>query len=322
MKHYPLRFYPILKERIWGGKRLATELGKATPSEKTGESWELSGVDGDVSIVSNGPLKGKSLTEVIASAPETWLGTKTIAKYGTEFPILIKFIDAASDLSIQVHPDDDLAAKRHNSFGKNEMWYIMDAEKDARLILGFDKPVTREEYLQNLKANTLTEILMEQPVQEGDAFFIHAGMIHAIGGGIMLAEIQQTSDVTYRLYDYNRKDADGNTRELHTEQALDAIDFNAVQPKPATYKKLENTANELITTPYFQTRYIRVKGSMELFKRPRPTFSIFMGTKGSIEITTSQGAQKLAKGQTLLIPAATDWVSLTSDSGEMLDITI
>ena len=322
MTYYPITFYPILKERIWGGNRLATELGKESPSDKTGESWELSGVDGDVSVVANGPLKGKSLKEVIATAPETWLGAETIARYGTEFPILIKFIDAASDLSIQVHPDDDLAAKRHDSFGKNEMWYVMDAEKDARLILGFDKPVTREEYLQHLKANTLTEILMEQPVEAGDAFFIHAGMIHAIGGGIMLAEIQQTSDVTYRLYDFNRRDAEGNTRELHTDLALDAIDFNAVKPKPVEYDKSKNTANDLISTPYFQSRFIQVEGSMGLFSSPRPSFSIFMGIKGQVEISSPEGAFTLARGQTVLIPAATKRLSLQSDYGEMLDITI
>lgn len=322
MNPYPLTFVPILKERIWGGSRLGTVLGKNVHAEGIGESWEISGVPGDVSVVANGPLKGKSLDEVLQSDPRAWLGKKVVDAHGKNFPILIKFIDAAKDLSIQVHPDDQLAGKRHNSFGKNEMWYIMDADKDARLILGFKEKVKESEYLKHLDQDTLPNILKAQPVQPGEAFFIHAGMIHAIGGGILLAEIQQTSDVTYRLYDYNRRDSEGNTRELHTEQALEAIDFDAVQPKPIQYKAELNTVNAMVETPYFTTNFVPVKGQMALFKSQRDAFTIVMGIKGAVSIGSPEGEVTIKAGQTVLLPATTQSVILKADYGEVLDISI
>jgi mannose-6-phosphate isomerase len=222
---YPLKFYPILKERLWGGTKLGDILGKPLQNTITGESWELSGVEGDVSVVSNGELAGTSLKDLISEDPDGILGRSVGDRFGKEFPILIKFIDAKQDLSIQLHPDDELARIRHNSFGKTEMWYIMDSDEDAQLIVGFKRTVTKEEYLESLKNDRLTDLLNYESVREGDAFLINPGKVHAIGAGTLLAEIQQTSDITYRVFDFNRRDKNGNLRELHTDLALDAIDF-------------------------------------------------------------------------------------------------
>lgn len=322
MDIYPVTFYPILKERIWGGVKLKTELGKDIPGDNIGESWEISGVEGDVSVVANGPLQGKSLQELIEAHPEAWLGKEVVTQFGAQFPILIKFIDAATDLSIQVHPDDKLAEERHGSFGKNEMWYIMDADRDSRLILGFEEEVSKAEYKERLNNGELQEILMELPVKRGDAFFIHAGLVHAIGGGILLAEIQQTSDITYRLYDYDRKDAEGNSRELHTELALDAIDFKAIKPTAVEYPRKSNASNNLINTPFFKTEYVHVDGKLELFSNPRKSFTILMGVGGNANISTDLGDFELRKGNTLLIPAITSKLALEANGAEVLDISI
>jgi mannose-6-phosphate isomerase len=212
MALYPFKFEPILKERLWGGTKLKTVLGKPIANDITGESWELSGVAGDVSVIANGPLAGTSLKQLIATQAEALLGKEVVARFGQEFPILIKFIDAKQDLSIQLHPNDALAKKRHGSFGKTEMWYIMDADPGAKLIVGFNKDVTREEYASHLQENKLPDLLNYEPVEQGDTFFINTGKIHAIGAGVLLAEIQQTSDITYRVFDFNRKDKMGNLR--------------------------------------------------------------------------------------------------------------
>ncbi|MCL4162945.1 UNVERIFIED_CONTAM: hypothetical protein GTU68_029289, partial [Idotea baltica] len=224
MNIYPLKFIPILKERLWGGTKLRDVLGKPIESDITGESWEISTVKGDVSIVSNGEFADISLQNLIDQYPEELLGKRVLERFGKEFPILIKFIDAKQDLSIQLHPNDELARKRHNSFGKTEMWYIMDADSDAKLIVGFNKDISKSEYSKSLEENRLLELLNYEKVKEGDTFFINTGKIHAIGAGVLLAEIQQTSDVTYRVFDFNRKDKNGDLRELHTELARDAID--------------------------------------------------------------------------------------------------
>ena len=222
---YPLKFRPIFKEKIWGGSKLRNQLFKNTSSDKTGESWEISGVEGNISVVDNGFLQGKSLNDIISEYKESLLGKKIYNKFGTEFPLLIKFIDADDDLSIQVHPDDNTAKKRHKSFGKTEMWYVIDADKNAELITGVCKNTNKGEYSELLLNKQLKTILNFEKVKKGDVFFIPAGRIHAICKGILLAEIQQTSDITYRIYDWDRKDDTGNERELHTESAIDVIDF-------------------------------------------------------------------------------------------------
>ena len=205
MNLYPLTFTPIFKERIWGGEKLQKELQKPVNQPLIGESWEISTVKGDISIINNGHLRGTSLQALIEESPEALLGTKVYKQFGKDFPLLIKFIDAAQDLSIQVHPNDELAKKRHNSFGKTEMWYIMDSAPEASIIIGFNKDVTQEEYQKYLSEKTLTQLLNYEKISRGDMFFILAGKIHAIGAGVLLAEIQQTSDITYRVYDFDRK---------------------------------------------------------------------------------------------------------------------
>jgi len=225
---YPIKFQPILKDKIWGGPRLKDILNKSTESDKCGESWEISSVQGNLSIVRNGFLTGNNLQELIEVYMGDLVGDKIYSLFGIEFPLLIKFIDANDILSVQVHPDDELARVRHDAYGKTEMWYIIDAEENAELIAGFNRDLNRETYIRHLQGKTLKEILNFEKVRKGDVFFTPAGRVHAVGAGILLAEIQQTSDITYRIYDWERVDDKGNPRELHTELALDALDFKFI----------------------------------------------------------------------------------------------
>ena len=299
---YPLQFDPILKERIWGGEKLKTLLNKPITSKITGESWELSTVNGDVSVINNGSLKGKSLTTIINEFPSAILGTKVHQQFGTEFPLLFKYLDAQQDLSIQVHPNDELAKKRHNSFGKTEMWYVMQADEDARLIVGFKEDSNKEEYLKNLENKSLESILNSVQTKSGDVFFLETGTVHAIGAGMVVAEIQQTSDITYRLYDFDRKDANGNTRELHIDLALDAINYNKVQTE-RTYSNIENQSNTIVDCPYFTTNFIPLNGSVEVDKNGS-SFIVYMCVEGRFELEHNNIKYQYKKGDTVLIPAA------------------
>jgi mannose-6-phosphate isomerase len=275
MKLYPLQFEPILKERIWGGTKLKTLLNKPISSNITGESWEISTVENDVSVVVNGSLKGKSLNELINEFPEAVLGTKVYAQFGKQFPLLFKYIDAREDLSIQLHPNDELAKKRHNSFGKTEMWYVMQADTDARLIVGFKEKSSPEEYIKNLNNKTLLSILDTKKVEQGDVFMLDTGTIHAIGAGIVIAEIQQTSDITYRVYDFDRVNAYGKTRELHIDLALEALNYEKIQAQ-RFYSNTENVANEIVNCNYFTTNFIPLDGNIEIREAgvlPKPFFS-------------------------------------------------
>lgn len=298
---YPLQFKPILKERIWGGTKLKTVLNKPVVSDKTGESWEISTVEGDVSVVSNGVLKGKSLNDLIDSNPEAILGTEVYKKFGKQFPLLFKYLDAREDLSIQVHPNDKLAKKRHNSFGKTEMWYVMQADEDSELIVGFRKNSNSQEYLENLKNKTLLSILDEVKVKMGDVFFLETGTVHAIGAGLVIAEIQQTSDITYRLYDFDRTDSQGNTRELHIDLALEAINYNKIDTKK-NYNKVVNQSNTIVDCPYFTTNFLPLDGKVELNKTGQ-TFTVFMCVDGSFEIEYNNTKIEYKKGDTVLMPA-------------------
>lgn len=307
-KIYPLQFEPILKERIWGGEKLKTVLNKPITSKITGESWELSTVEGDVSVVANGELKGKSLTELINDLPDEILGTAVYKRFGKQFPLLFKYLDAREDLSIQVHPNDELAKERHNSFGKTEMWYIMQADQDARIIVGFKEDSGKEEYLQNLNNKSLTSILDDIKAQAGDVFFLETGTVHAIGAGLVVAEIQQTSDITYRLYDFDRKDAQGNTRELHVDLALDAINYNKVDTYKK-YDKAENESNVIVDCPYFTTNFIPLNGEKKVGKNGE-SFTVLMCIEGDFEITIENETYPYQKGDTVLIPAAIQKYSL------------
>ncbi|MCF6358465.1 MAG: class I mannose-6-phosphate isomerase, partial [Draconibacterium sp.] len=233
---YPLKFKPILLDKIWGGDRINTILNKDLGElPNCGESWEISGVEGNISLVENGFLAGNNLQEIIEIYMGDLVGDSVFKKFGEEFPLLIKFIDAQQDLSIQVHPNDELSKKRHNAYGKTEMWYIIDAKEDALINSGFEGEVTKEQYLKYVEKGNLTDLLHFDKVVEGDVFFIPAGRVHAIGKGVLVAEIQQTSDVTYRIFDYNRKDDKGNLRELHTKLAVDAIDFSYLEEYKTKY---------------------------------------------------------------------------------------
>ncbi|WP_324028338.1 mannose-6-phosphate isomerase [Maribacter sp. BPC-D8] len=319
---HPLKFRPILKERLWGGTKLKEVFGKPIESDITGESWELSTVKGDISVVANGSLAGKSLQDLIESNAEELLGKSVVERFGKEFPILIKFIDAKQDLSIQLHPNDALAKERHNSFGKTEMWYIMDADPKAELIVGFNKDVTKEEYAESIDNDTLLDLLNYEEVKEGDTFFINTGKIHAIGAGVMLAEIQQTSDVTYRVFDFNRKDKDGNLRELHTELALDAVDYEKKDDFKVSYGHEKNEVNTMVDCPYFKTNFIELTENLDLDTTQRDSFTIFMCVGGEAKISTAEGEVSIKSGETALLPASTQKISLKSTGAKLLEVTI
>ena len=302
MSFYPLQFEPILKERIWGGTKLKSYLNKPITSEITGESWEISTVENDVSIVANGDFKGKSLNELIEAYPNEILGTKVYAKFGKQFPLLFKYLDAREDLSIQLHPNDELAQKRHNSFGKTEMWYVMQADADARLIVGFKEKSSPEEYIQHLENKTLLHILDSKKVKPGDVFMLNTGTIHALGAGILIAEIQQTSDITYRVYDFDRVDANGNPRELHVDLALEALNYDKVEAQ-RFYEKQENISNEVINCQYFTTHFIPLNGNLKVDKK-NDSFTVYMCVDGHFELSFDGKTSAYQKGDTVLIPAS------------------
>ena len=322
MNFYPLKFQPILKERLWGGTKLKDVLGKPIENDITGESWELSTVSGDISVVSNGELSGKSLQELIEEFPEQVLGKSVFERFGTDFPILIKFIDAKKDLSIQLHPNDDLAKERHNSFGKTEMWYVMDADNDAELIVGFNKDVSKEEYANSLENDTLLELLNYEKVNEGDTFFINTGKIHAIGAGVLLAEIQQTSDITYRVFDFNRKDKNGNLRELHTDLALDAIDYSKKDDFKVNYSNTKNKANDMVNCPYFKTNFLDLSQDLIQDIEQRDSFTIYMCVGGSATIMNDFGSVDIEKGQTTLVAAESGSITIKTEGAKLLEVTI
>lgn len=286
-------------------------LGKRLPSGKRiGESWELSGLGGDLSVVANGYLAGNDIEELIEIYMGDLVGDAVYEKFGVEFPLLIKFIDAAEALSIQVHPDDALAAERHNAYGKTEMWYVLDSDPGARLFLGFDRDVDRDEYLASVENGTLPDMLASTEVKPGDAYFIPAGTIHSIGGGIMLLEIQQTSDITYRVFDWNRTDENGNSRELHTGLALDAIDFSRRDDLDITAPPKRDEAVPMQSCGYFATSLLSVNGSMTRPYVGLDSFVIYVCVDGSADMVWEGGREKIAKGETVLIPAEIDEMTL------------
>jgi mannose-6-phosphate isomerase len=305
MQLYPIKFTPIAKETIWGGNKLKTVLSKDFSSEKQiGESWEISGVKNDISIVANGHLKGESLNKLIVDLGARLLGDKVYQRFGNEFPLLIKFIDANDALSIQVHPDDKLAKERHNSFGKTEIWYVLDAEKDANLIVGFNQEVDKKIYQQKLDAGKLEDILNAEKVENGSCYFIPAGRVHAIGKGILLAEIQQTSDITYRMYDWNRVDKLGKSRELHTELAVDAIDYTQEKEYATQYAAEINKTTELASCAYFTTNRLVFDKLYDCNYSELDSFVIFICLDGEFEIDyNNQEKTRVKKGESVLIPS-------------------
>ncbi len=300
-KIYPLQFVPILKEKIWGGQKLNTLLNKGQEQDGVGESWELSAVEGSESIISNGVYKGRSIVNLINEFPKEILGSSVYYSFGTKFPLLFKFIDAKDDLSIQVHPNNKLALERHNCLGKTEMWYIMQADSNAELVVGFNKDTDRQTYISALENKDLLPLLNEVKVQKGDVFFLETGTVHAIRAGVFLAEIQQSSDITYRVYDWNRKDKDGQFRELHTDLALDAINYNASNAK-VNYVTIDNQRNILVKSPFFTTNIIPLDGEMVVFHMGE-YFKVYMCVEGDFQIRYQSDTYNYTKGDTVLIPA-------------------
>lgn len=319
---YPLKFTPILKEKIWGGTKLNNVLNKNSTSNHLGESWEISDVENNISIVANGKYKGTSLKSILNTYKERLIGEKNYKVFGDSFPLLIKYIDAKENLSVQLHPNNTLAAKRHNSFGKTEMWYIMEADDKAELIIGFDKEISKKEYLNHLENKTLTTILHSETVKKGDAYFIEVGRVHAIGAGVMLAEIQQTSDITYRVYDWDRVDNQGKRRELHNDLALDAINFKMKNDFKIDYNNNENTSNHLISCPYFTTNLLPINNEEIIKVNNWDSFIIYMCVEGEVEVKVETGTEHLKLGETILIPAELKTFKISAKKGKLLEVYV
>jgi len=319
-----MKFKPIFKEKIWGGQKIKDLLGlDFSPLVNCGEAWVLSGVPGSQTIVSNGFLKGNELNELVEIFMDNLVGEKVFEEHGNKFPVLIKFIDSNDYLSIQVHPNEEVAAKHKIGNGKSEMWYILDADPGAELFSGFSLEMTKEIYLNHLKQKSLREILNLEKVTAGDAFYIPAGRVHALGPGILLAEIQQTSDITYRIYDWDRVDEQGNPRELHTDLALEAIDFHHYPSYKAAFKNQVNKAVNVIDCPYFTTNMLNFNRSFEKDYSTIDSFILYICVGGSAEIQHKQERFSLTLGETMLIPAEIKKINLLpKHTCEILEVYI
>jgi len=308
---YPLKFKPILKDKIWGGTRLRQTLGKATKSDQVGESWEISGYPGSISKVTNGFLSGNSLDELIEVYMGDLVGDTIFERFGTLFPLLFKFIDANDYLSVQVHPNDELALVQFRSYGKTEMWYVLEAEPGAEIIAGFNQPVTPAEYASHVQADSILQILNKTLASSGDVYFLPAGRIHAIGAGLLLAEIQQTSDATLRIYDYNRLDDSGKARELHTEMAIEAIDFSQPGEARVTYTHKQNKPVQLVTCAYFTTNKLVIDRDLERDHSSIDSFVVYMCLDGSVDLRYRKDqTERISRGETVLVPAELKEITL------------
>lgn len=305
------KFEPLLKQTIWGGSKIVTFKHLQSELDNVGESWEISGVPGDESVVANGEWKGKTLNEVLSEMKDKLVGADNYQRFGNRFPLLIKFIDARQDLSIQVHPDDETAHRQGKPMGKTEMWYVMDSDEDASLKVGLKKKITPEEYARMVDDDTICDALGNYQVKSGDCFFIPAGRIHAICSGSFIAEIQQTSDVTYRIYDYKRKDKDGNYRQLHTKEAAEAIDYTVLDDYRTDYTPVKNEATPLVSCPLFTTAVYDLTEPMTLDYSELDSFVILIAVKGEGSILTSSGdTYTFREGESVLLPATTDIVKV------------
>ena len=317
---YPLKFKPRVKERIWGGQSILAKKGKAagrlSKDKLYGESWDLSSVKGDVSVVANGFLKGNNLEEVIEVYMGELVGEENFERYGLEFPLLIKYLDCNDKLSVQVHPDDALAEERHNSFGKTEAWYVVDCKPGAAIYLGFkDLNLTREEYIAAVSESRLEELLNKVEVKPGDTFFIPAGTVHALGAGLEVVEVQQTSDITYRIYDWDRVDADGKSRELHTALAVDAIDFEAdAELLHRKYDLQRGGEAKVIESNYFTMVLHDVAGAKTFDHSALDSFVVYIALNGSVRIIADGNAESLEEGEVILIPAETSEILVEGDA--------
>lgn len=305
------KFSPVLKPTIWGGNRIAPYKGIPSLLSNIGESWEVSGVPGSETVVESGPDKGLSLTELLKKYGPQLLGEKNYAKFGNKFPLLIKFIDAGSDLSVQVHPDDELAQQRGLPNGKNEMWYVVNATRGARIANGFAHPVNPIDYDHLLESGHIERALNYMPVEPGDVFFIPAGRVHAICTGAMVAEIQQTSDVTYRIYDYKRRDANGQCRELHTDLARNAINFADTEGKAVAYQPRYNIPVNVVKSPFFTTNLLNLDSELMRDYSESDTFVVLIALEGEMTIECCGEKTELKAGHSILIPASALGISIT-----------
>ena len=302
----PLKFNALLKQTLWGGDKIIPFKHLSDKLENVGESWEISGVKGNETLVTEGEFAGQSLNDVVIALKADLVGKANYERFGNEFPLLIKFIDARQDLSIQVHPTDEIAQKQGKDRGKTEMWYIMDSEPDAKLYSGLKKEITPEQYKEMVENDTICDALAQYAVKEGDCFFLPAGRIHAIGTGCFLAEIQQTSDVTYRIYDFKRKDKDGNYRQLHTKEAAECINYTVENNYRTEYVPVKNQGIALVNCPYFSTAVYDLDEPMTLDYSELDSFVILIGMKGSGTVTDGEGnTLTLNAGESMLVPATT-----------------
>ena len=324
---YPLKFKPRVKERIWGGQAIVAKKGKSAgrlaKDKLYGESWDLSSVKGDVSVVANGFLKGNNLEEIIEVYMGELVGEENYERYGLEFPLLIKYLDCNDKLSVQVHPDDVLAAKRHNSFGKTEAWYVVDCKPGAAIYLGFkDLNLTREEYIAAVAESRLEELLNRVEVKPGDTFFIPAGTVHALGAGLEVVEVQQTSDITYRIYEWDRVDAEGKSRELHTALAVDAIDFEAdAELLHRKYDLAKGGEAKVIESNYFTMVLHDVAEAKTFDYSALDSFVVYIALNGSVRIIADGNVEELKEGEVILIPAETNEV-LVEGNAKLMEVYI
>ncbi len=315
---YPMKFMPLFKNKIWGGNKIKEMGFDYSPLPNCGEMWVLSAMEGNESVVSNGFLEGNTINEVLEIYMGELIGEKNFAHFGLDFPLLVKIIDANDRLSIQVHPDDELARQRGEANGKTEMWYIISADNGAQIVDGFATELTRDEYQQFLSLGKLEEQLHLEHPQAGDVFFIPAGRVHAIGKGLLLAEIQQSSDTTYRIYDYNRPDADGHLRELHTQQALDAIDFSPTADGRTHYTYRNNATTQLAQCPYFTTNLIAIDSTLRKDFSQLDSFVVYLCTEGIAAVKSMDTICPLHAGECVMVPATAETVELHTQSGAKL----
>lgn len=321
---YPFKFRPILKTVVWGGEKIAPYKEVVTDQHNIGESWELSGVKGHESVIANGEFEGRTIADVVAEYKGKLVGEHVYANTGDEFPLLIKFIDARGDLSIQVHPNDELAGKRHNSKGKTEMWYVVGADENAHLLAGLSEELTPEQYVERVEDNTITDVLSSFNVKAGDVFFLPAGRIHAICKGCFIAEIQQTSDITYRIYDYGRLGLDGKPRELHTELAKDAIDYKVYPDYRTHYEETQDAENMLVDCNYFTTSLYSLDKEVSKDLKDIDSFLVVMCVEGTGSLTDHEEEDHtltLHQGETVLIPATSKGVTFSPSASGLKIIT-
>ena len=306
MPLYPFLFHPNLHTVVWGGHQLQPYKGLEPTDEPIGESWEVSAVPSSTSIISNGSFAGRDIISVISEYPEDILGKAVNEKYHGQLPLLVKFIDAERDLSIQVHPNDEMAQREHGKMGKSEMWYVIKADAGSHLYAGFKQEITPEEYQQRIADGTIVDVLADHQVKAGDVFYLPAGRIHAICGGILLAEVQQSSDVTYRIYDYNRPGMDGKPRQLHTELAAQALDYHVEENYRTEYVDNTNKAIQIIDSPYFDVRVMEISKPFHRDLRKYDSFIISMCIEGDCKLCVRSTGDEilLRQGSSTLIPAA------------------